>query len=59
MPKAEKAPEQMTDEQIREVFTTLRLPSEQPPSPAPVAQPTSSPVVFYTITGNSPPLPTR
>jgi hypothetical protein len=43
----------MTDEQIRDVFTTLQLPTE---SPAPVAGP--APVVFFKVTSYSPPLPT-
>jgi hypothetical protein len=59
VPKSEQAPDQMSDEQIREVFATLRLPAEQPQAPAPVVQQVSGPVVFYTITGDSPPLPAR
>ena len=55
MPKQPKTDPQprMTDEQINDVFTTLQLPTNPPP--APIASP-STPVVFYPITGNSPPL---
>ncbi len=48
--------ESMTDEQILEVFKVLRLPTNQPALPA-VHE--TFPVVFYPITGDSPPLPTR
>jgi hypothetical protein len=41
----------MTNDEINEVFTTLRLPTAPPP--APVAPP-STPVIFYPIMGNSP-----
>jgi hypothetical protein len=59
MPKTDTKSKQMTEDEIREVFTDLQLPTSPPPQPAPVVQPTTGPVVFYTITGNSPPLNTR
>jgi hypothetical protein len=57
LPKLDQPPE-MTEEEIKDVFTTLRLPAEPPATPPPVVQPTTSPVVFYTIGGTSPPLKT-
>lgn len=56
MPRTEPEPQTMTEDEIREVFTTLQLPTDSPPQPAPVVQPATGPIVFYTITGNSPPL---
>lgn len=48
----------MTDEEIRGVFETLKLPTAPRPLPF-VAQPPPSPVVFFTVSGNSPPLNAR
>jgi len=43
----------LTDEQIVDVFKTLRLPTEPPPAPV-VQQATT--VITYRIVGNSPPI---
>ena len=51
-------PREMTEEEITEIFTTLRLPADTPVAPPPVVQPSTTPVVFYTIGGTSPPLKT-
>jgi len=56
MPKdPQPRPEQdMTDEQIADVFRTLRLPTDAPQAPAVPQQ--VAPVIYYPITGNSLPL---
>jgi len=47
----------MTDEEIRGVFETLKLSTE--PKPVPLATQPPSPVVFFTVAGNSQPLNAR
>jgi hypothetical protein len=51
---ADKAEQDMSNAEIRGVFETLKLPIE--PKPVPLAAPTpGTPVVFFTVSGNSPP----
>jgi hypothetical protein len=51
--------QEMTQEQIEEVFETLRLPDESfVSSPPPVVQAPAAPMIFFTIGGTSPPLKT-
>ena len=47
----------MTDEEIRGVFETLKLPTG--PGPRPDASEQKAPLIFFRISGNSPPLDTR
>lgn len=58
VPKTDASAE-MTQKEINGIFTTLRLPTELPVAPPPVVQPSITPIVFFTIGGASPPLPTR
>lgn len=37
-------------------FTTLQLPTDPPATPPRPAAPLATPIVYYPITGNSPPL---
>jgi hypothetical protein len=57
MPEASTQNKDMTDEEIRGVFETLRLPVEPRPLPSPGKQ--AGPVIFFPISGNSPPLDPR
>lgn len=56
-PQPQPSPE-LTDEQIREIFTTLQLPTEPPHISTTTMQPLG-PIVFYPVTGDSPPLSPR
>lgn len=47
----------MSAEEIHEVFETMKLPTAPKPVPA-APQQSSTPIVFFTVSGNSPPLPT-
>ena len=46
---------EMSDSDIREVFETLKLPTAPKPVPAPAQQP-PTPIIFFTVSGHSPPL---
>jgi hypothetical protein len=47
----------MTDQEIRDLFKKLKLPTASPAQPP--AQPSTAPVVRFVITGDSLPLSTR
>ena len=49
-------PKEMTDQEIRDVFKALKLPTG-PASQPPAAQQPQAPVIHFRITGDSPPLP--
>jgi hypothetical protein len=57
MAKVPKPEREMTDEEIRGVFETLKLPTS--PSPQPNADKQAGPLIFFRISGDSPPLDTR
>ena len=57
---ADSSPQQqdMTEEEIRRVFETLQLSTAPKPVPT-TAQSPSTPVIFFTVSGSSPPLNAR
>jgi hypothetical protein len=47
----------MSEPEIRKVFETLQLPQDRPAAPPP--NQLAQPIVYFTISGDSPPLTTR
>jgi hypothetical protein len=48
---------EMSPDEIHEIFETMDLPTAPKPVPA-APQQSAAPIVFFTVSGNSPPLPT-